>query len=303
MTVSEALANQRRGASAALFPCDGVVGFDVGAVVYGSGAGFFAGRGENVLDPYKSFAFIAALSERMNAHLPALQKMESVDQGAVPAGRFCLGEMGDRLRVVGGNFSPRRHEGTKKGKYLLARRTRSSRRGGRFVQKMDSLRENRGIFLPRRSKGAKKWEGLREEGGRLLVFGSCLGYAGVAESTSDSGFHARVSAKSTSNSGFRARVSAKSASNSGFHAKSLFFRSKCTGFDEKHPFFSENAAFFHADTLPAGARFPGKNVPPSSSKVSCAKTGVAAASSVNNKRIKVFILEHGCPVDARSVFC
>ena len=180
----------------------------------------------------------------MNAHLPALQKVESADLGAVPAGRFCLG-------VMGGNFSPRRHQDTKKEWFFTTKARRHDERGilprsaGRRLANLGALCGFVVQTLP--LMAGRVWL----KGGRLLVFGSCLGCAGVAESASNSGFRTRVSAESTSNFGFHARVSAESTSNSGFRAKNPCFRSKHSGFDEKHPFFSENAAFFHADTLPA----------------------------------------------------
>ena len=49
------------------------------------------------------------------------------------------------------------------------RRTRSSRRGGRFVQKCGRLRERGGIFLPRRSEGAKRGDALRGGAGQSAI--------------------------------------------------------------------------------------------------------------------------------------
>ena len=126
----------------------------------------------------------------MKAHLPALQKVELADLGAVLAGRFCLGESGDRLRVVGGDFLPRRREDTKKGRFFTTK-ARShdesgflSRSEGRslanlgalcgFVVQTLPLMAGRGwfkggLFLPRSHKDTKKGEGLRGGAGQSAI--------------------------------------------------------------------------------------------------------------------------------------
>ena len=88
----------------------------------------------------------------MNAHLPALQKVELVDLGAVLAGRFCLGVMGERLRVAGGNFLPPRSEGAKKWETFREN-------GGRLLENALGIRQKSGRLRLRKVSAGTKFFG------------------------------------------------------------------------------------------------------------------------------------------------
>ena len=198
----------------------------------------------------------------MNAYLPALRKVESADLGAVPAGWFCLG-------VMGGNFLPPRHQDTKKERVFSTKARRHEERGGlprsagRRLANLGALCGFVVQSLP--LTAGRVWL----KGGRLLVFGSYLGCAGVAESASysgfcsnevaasiyDSGFCSNEVAASVNDSGFRSNEVAASINDSGFCSEISNLSSKCCFFDVNRQFSSENDAILHADTLPAAPGF------------------------------------------------
>ena len=198
-------------------------------------------------------------------------------------GGFCLAQRHkgtkrkDALRENGGNFSPRRREDTKKGRFFTTKARRLDESGllpcsaGRSLANLGALCGFVVQTLPLMAGRGwlKRW--------RLLVFGSCLGCAGVAERASFSAKSTSLSAKSISLSAKSISLSAKSTSLS---AESISLSAESTSLPAKSISLSAKSTSLSAKSISLSAE---------SISLSAKSTSLSAEStSLSAESMKVF---------------